>query len=113
MAAVNFVIIGCAVRLLKPDHDVTRGRKSGRSVQPPMSRDLRSCVMDIPMPEMDGFNTTPRILSMKYKPDLRDTPIVTITSTRYEVDENKLSLPPMEDYISISIPEPITLIVLF
>ncbi|GEL11676.1 Signal transduction histidine kinase [Flavobacterium glycines] len=55
--------------------------------------------MDLHMPEMDGFEATKKIHSLK-KYKLKNIPIIAVTASAFEEDKNKAIASGMDDFIS-------------
>ena len=57
-------------------------------------------LMDISMPEMNGFEATAKIREIEEKEGLERTPIIAVTAHTLKGDEDKCLLAGMDDYIS-------------
>ncbi|MCP4592822.1 MAG: response regulator [bacterium] len=83
--------------LLRDHHDVTTADNGRAALEVLQQKSFDLILMDVQMPEMDGFEATERI---RVHPDWQNTPVIAMTAHAMKGDRERCLQAGMDDYIS-------------
>ncbi|MCH7729374.1 MAG: response regulator, partial [Planctomycetes bacterium] len=100
LAEDNFINQKLALGLLEPEgHEVTVVTNGAEAVQAVMSNDFDLVLMDVQMPELDGFDATRQIREHE-KQTSTHLPIIAMTAHAMKGDRERCLEAGMDDYLA-------------
>ncbi len=95
--AVNMLLAKTIVRRIAPNATIFEAKTGLEAVELYKDKKIDIVLMDIQMPEMNGYEATKKIREVKHKPN---TPIIALTAGNVKGEKEKCFAAGMDDFIS-------------